>query len=96
MEEELLLVVSPFVFVLMSIYMLFELIRINKILNLWQINSLMVIPILTIVTYLYIVAFEPSIEIARIAVRVLISLSLTIGTHVLYSYSRLLRKGGKP
>ena len=95
MEEELLLVVSPFVFVLMSIYILFELIRINKTLNLWQVNSLMVIPILAIVVYLYIGVFSPPIEYARIAVRVLVSLSLAIGMHVLYSYSRILRKGGK-
>ena len=95
MAGDILLLVSPFVFILMSMYILFELYRINKVLKLSQLDSLMIIPVMTILVYLYIGVVNPSIEVARILSRTLISIALGIDSHVLYSYSRLIRKGGK-
>lgn len=95
MGGDILLLVSPFIFVLMSAYILFELVRINNVLHLSQLDSLMIIPIVTILSYLYIGIFNPPIEIARLLSRILMSIALGIDAHVLYSYSRLIRKGGK-
>lgn len=86
---------SPFLFVFMAIYIALELWRINFYLNRWEINSLMIIPIMIAVLYLWIGIFNPSIELARYALRYVVATSLGLSMHVVYCVSRLLRKGGK-
>lgn len=96
MGEDLVLTSSPFLFVLMSIYILFELIRINSIVGgKWELNSMSLIPIIFAVVYLYIGIFNPPIETARNLSRIGISMSLGIGCYIAYAYSRMLRQRGK-
>ncbi len=55
MGEDIFLTSAPFLFVLMSLYILFELIRINAFVGgAWELNSLMCIPILFVLMSLYI------------------------------------------
>lgn len=89
------IVYSPFLFVFMSAYILLEMRRINSFLNKWEISSLSVIPFLFMILYLWIGIFNPEIEFARYWLRCTIATSLGIGCYLSYSYSKLLRKGGK-
>lgn len=87
---------SPLLFVIMSLYILLELWRINRfVIDRWEIESLMLIPIMIIILYSWIGLFEPSIESARFWLRCVIATSLGIGCHVSYTYSKFLRSGGK-
>lgn len=93
MGDEL-IIYSPFLFVAMALYIFLELLRINIYVNRWELVSLMVIPIMLTVLYTWIGLTNPSIEMARIALRCVICSSLGITCRVVYSYSNLLRKGG--
>lgn len=95
MGDDIFLTSTPFLFVLMSLYILFELIRINSFLGgAWEINSLMCIPVIFAVVYLYIGMVNPPIEVARSALRIAVSISLGIGCYIAYAYSRMLRQRG--
>lgn len=94
MGDEIILY-SPFLFVFMAIYILLELWRINSYLNRWEINTLMVIPFMLAVLYLWIGIFNPQIEVARYALRCVVATSLGLSMHVSYCVRRLLGKGGR-
>jgi len=81
------------ILVLISVYILFELIRINSKLNMWYFESLMAIPVIIAALYVYMILGSPSFEFGRSLVRFVFSVSLGIGAHVTYSYSRFLRRG---
>lgn len=86
---------SPFLFVAMGIYIILELWRINFYVNRWEIESLMLIPAMIVLLYLWIGVFSPPIEIARLGLRCVLAASLGTGCHVVYAYSKFLRKGGR-
>ena len=92
MGDELVLFYSPFLFVAMALYILFELIRIRFILNLWEIEALMIIPIIVAGLYLWIGVGNPSIEAARLWLRFVLGTSLGIGMRVAFSYSKTIRQ----
>ena len=85
----------PFLLIMMSLYILFEMIRINIILKMWEIKNLMLIPIAIMVLYFWIGVSRPDIEDARLATRFVLSFSSAIGMYVTYSYSKFIRGGGK-
>lgn len=95
MGDEFIIIYSPFLFVLMSIYIILELWRINFYLDRWEINSLMLIPMMIAVLYLWIGIFDPSIEMARLLLRLALITSMGLSSHVVYSVSKNLRKRGK-
>ena len=96
MGEDIFLTSAPFLFVLMSLYILFELIRINAFIGgAWELDSLMCIPIIFCLVYLYIGIYNPPIELARNVLRIGVSASLGIGCYIVYAYSRMLRRRGK-
>jgi len=80
----------------MAFYILFEMIRINKILDSIEITKLMVIPLILGVFYMYLSVYNPDIETARMWSRFCMFTSLSIALQTVYSYSRKIRaKGGK-
>lgn len=96
MGDEFFITISPFFITAMSLYILFELIRINMFLKMWEIRSLMLIPILICMLYLWIGSFEPSVELARLYLRLVLSFSLGLGMRVSSSFSKaLVVKEGK-
>lgn len=95
MGDEFIIIYSPFLFVLMSIYIILELWRINFYLDRWEINSLMIIPVMMATVYLWIGIFDPQIETARLMLRLVLVTSLGLSCHVVYSVSKNLRKRGK-
>jgi hypothetical protein len=88
------IIYSPFLFVLMAGYILLEMIRINLFVKRWELTSLMMIPVLIILLYLWIGIFNPQVEVARLGLRYCIATSLGLSMHVVYCVSKRLRNGG--
>jgi hypothetical protein len=85
--------ISPFLFVIISILIYLELLRINSKLDMWEITSLSLIPICLAILYGWIGFFSPEIEHARMGIRIVIAISLAIGYHVSLSVRKNLEKG---
>lgn len=85
--------ISPFLFVIMSIFIYLEMRRINYRLDMWEISSLSLIPICIAILYAWIGFFSPQIEYARMGIRIVLSISLTIAYHVSLSFRKNLEKG---
>lgn len=69
--------------------------KINLYLNRWEISTLMIVPAMVAVLYLWIGIFNPPIEVARYALRCIVATSLGLSMHVAYCVRRLLGKGGR-
>jgi hypothetical protein len=96
MGEDLFILFTPFLYIAMGLYILIKLQRINKILNMWELDSLSLIPIIFILLYSWIGFISPIIEYARLGNRVAVAFSLTIACHVLYACSKnMFNKGVK-
>jgi len=93
MGLDILLLTSPFLFSAMSLYIYLELLRIRSFVKMWELENLSLIPILICMLYLWIGIFNPNLDVARLALRGVIGISLGISMHVVYSYSKKLRKG---
>ncbi len=85
----------PFVLVFMSLYLLFELIRINKIVNMWEVESLMFIPTFYCILYLWIGIFQPDPALTKSIGRTIVALSLGISIRVAHSYYKNFVKRGQ-
>ncbi len=95
MGGNFLLLYTPFVIVLLSSFILYKLYSIHKINNRWELESLSIIPTAFLVLYLWIGVYNPAVEDSRAWLRAVLILSLSVGSHVAYSYSKSLKKGGK-
>lgn len=85
--------ISPFIFAIMSIFIYLEMRRINRKLDMWEITSLSLIPIFIAILYLWVGFFSPPIEDARMGIRIVLAISLTIALHVSISVRKNLEKG---
>lgn len=83
----------PFLLVLMSLHLFFELVRIHKIMDRWEIEALMIIPLSLIILYLWVGFYHPSIEASRLALRLVLAGSLGISIKVVSSYNKVIRQG---
>ena len=94
--EDILLQYSPFLIVIMAVYVLYQLIYINKYYNKWEITSLYLIPLSIAASYIYIGLFNPTIELARTIVRILFPFCLGNSITVLSSViTTLIKRRGR-
>lgn len=94
--NDLLITGTSFLLAIMSVYVLFEMVRINRILKMFEIDKLKLIPVMFSIFYMWQGIWYPEAEFSRLVFRFVMFASLSIASLTLYSYSRILRdKGGK-
>ena len=95
MTEEFIIMGTAYMLAFMAIYILFEMIRINRIVHIAEIERLMFAPVIISVFYLWIAIFDPEIRLARLWSRFELFAVLSIIIRTLYSYSKKIRKTGR-
>ena len=93
MSWDIILLNSPFVIVLMSIFLLYGIIRINSHYHKWEFQALYLTPIVFAIEYFWIGVCNPDIQFARLVNRGAVIFALTIGISVAYYHLKSFKKG---